>query len=97
MALIDLANAALQVKIWILLTPNRKIETLVSDIQWKGSSDISAEHATLMSENTALKDRVQKLEEAQETMRTRLNELCKVNGVSTVQSDPKRRKRARPL
>ncbi|OQD94871.1 hypothetical protein PENSOL_c023G10959 [Penicillium solitum] len=75
----------------------KKIENFMSDIQQNGFADMLAENTTLLSETTVLKDRIQELEESQETMRARLNELCKVNGVSTVQSDPKRRKRARPL
>ncbi|OQE45618.1 hypothetical protein PENNAL_c0266G02445, partial [Penicillium nalgiovense] len=84
-------------QIGILLIRKRKIENFISDIQQNGFTDMLAENATLLSETTALRDRIQELEESQETMRARLNELCKVSGVSTVQSDPKRRKRARLL
>ncbi|KAK9847357.1 hypothetical protein MYU51_019577 [Penicillium brevicompactum] len=75
----------------------RKIENFISDIQQNGFADMLAENATLLSECTVLKDRIQELKGSQETMIARLDELCKVNGVSTVQSDPTRRKRARPL
>jgi prefoldin subunit 5 len=54
------------------------------------------ENATLLSETTALKDKIQELEETLENMQARVDELCKERQVSTVQNNPARKKRAMP-
>jgi prefoldin subunit 5 len=54
------------------------------------------ENATLLSETTALKDKIQELEETLENMQARVDKLCKERQVSTIQNNPARKKRAMP-
>lgn len=75
---------------------NRKIEHFLNGITQNDFADVLTENATLLSETTALKDRIQELEETLESMKARLDELCKEKRVSTIQDNPARKKRAMP-
>ena len=75
---------------------NRKIEHFLNGITQNDFADVLTENATLLSETTALKDRIQELEETLESMKARLDELCKEKQVSTIQDNPARKKRAMP-
>lgn len=74
----------------------RKIEHFINGITQNGFADVLTENATLLSETTALKDKIQELEETLENMQARVDELCKERQVSTVQNNPARKKRAMP-
>ncbi|OGE46691.1 hypothetical protein PENARI_c136G12001 [Penicillium arizonense] len=70
-----------------------KIEHFINGITQDGFADVLTENATLVRETTALKGRVQELEETQENMKARLDELCKEKQVSTIQDNPVRKRR----
>ncbi|CDM36510.1 hypothetical protein PROQFM164_S05g000343 [Penicillium roqueforti FM164] len=74
----------------------KKIEHFINGITQNGFADVLTENATLLSETTALKDKIQELEETLENMQARVDELCKERQVSTVQNNPARKKRAMP-
>ncbi|KAJ5230989.1 hypothetical protein N7489_011697 [Penicillium chrysogenum] len=74
----------------------KKIEHFINGITQDGFADVLTENATLLRETTALKDRIQELEETQENMQARVDELCKERQVSTIQNNPARKKRAMP-
>ncbi|KAJ5531386.1 hypothetical protein N7527_004779 [Penicillium freii] len=74
----------------------KKIEHFIKGITQDGFADILAENTTFRGETTALKDRIQELEETLENIKNHLDELCKERRVSTIQSNPTRKKRAVP-
>ncbi|KAF4772610.1 hypothetical protein HAV15_011195 [Penicillium sp. str.  len=74
----------------------KKIEHFIKRITQDGFADVLTENAALLSETTALKGRIQELEGTLENMKNRLDELCKERRVSTIQSNPARKKRAVP-
>ncbi|KAJ5882280.1 uncharacterized protein N7529_000952 [Penicillium soppii] len=74
----------------------KKIEHFINGITQDGFVDVLTENATLLSETTALKYKIQELEETLENMQARLDELCKERQVSTIQNNPARKKRAMP-
>ncbi|KAJ5230938.1 hypothetical protein N7489_011646 [Penicillium chrysogenum] len=74
----------------------KKIEHFLNGITQNAFADVLTENATLLSETTALKDRIQELEETLESMKARLDELCKEKRVSTIHDNPARKKRAMP-
>ncbi|KAF4768520.1 hypothetical protein HAV15_002965 [Penicillium sp. str.  len=74
----------------------KKIERFINGITQDGFADVLTENATLLSETTALKDKIEELEETLENMQARVDELCKERQVSTIQNNPARKKRAMP-
>lgn len=76
---------------------DRKIEHFIYDITQNGFTDVLSENAALLIETTALKDKIQELEETLENMQARVDELCKERQVSTtIQNTSARKKRAMP-
>ncbi|KAJ6022351.1 hypothetical protein N7499_002885 [Penicillium canescens] len=64
------------------------------NITQDGFADVLTENRTLLRETTALKERIQELEETVENMKARLDGLCKSRQVSTFQENRARKKRA---
>jgi regulator of replication initiation timing len=75
---------------------DRKIEHFINGITQNGFTGVLSENAALLIETTALKDKIQELEETLENMQARVDELCKERQVSTIQKPSARKKRAMP-
>ncbi|KAF4765895.1 hypothetical protein HAV15_010572 [Penicillium sp. str.  len=75
---------------------DRKIEHFIYGITQNGFTDVLSENAALLIETTALKDKIQELEETLDNMQARVDELCKERQVSTIQNTSARKKRAMP-
>ncbi|KAJ5500686.1 hypothetical protein N7453_009737 [Penicillium expansum] len=71
-----------------------KIEHFIKGITQDGFAEVLAENMASLSEITALQNKVQELEETLENMKNHLDKLCKERRVSTIQSNPARKKRA---